>query len=297
MVEFTSLPYETLQERFNTGSRYDALGSWPASLCATDPETNISKEISDEEVKASCAEIRGNIDDPDGRWLIKKLRTNQIFFCAYSRRKPTGLQSPSLQPSNIHRSRPRTEGDALQLSWTFERAHSKGHWIHNVFSYSPSPESPTAYLCIDPVGVVLIMSLRETSADTLAFLVDHDVQVPAKFVDKITERKIDAETNPQHHTKRVALKHLEHSDYMGEGQQSIMDTTITPEERARVARPGHPKSAPSARARRDDWNPAPRNINYWLGKGRGKGKYKGKSAEEQAWERERYRRWEREVVE
>ena len=56
-----TLPYETLQERFNTGSRYDALGSWPASLCATDPETNISKEISDEEVRASYAEVRGNI--------------------------------------------------------------------------------------------------------------------------------------------------------------------------------------------------------------------------------------------
>ena len=103
----------------------------------------------------------------------------------------------------------------------------------------PAPNRPTAYLYIDPVGIVLIMSLRETSADTLAFLVDHDVQVPAKFVDKITKRKIDAETNPQHHTKRVALKHLDHADYMGEGQQSIMDTTATPEERARFTRPEH----------------------------------------------------------
>ena len=74
-----TLPYETLQERFNTGARYDALGSWPASLCATDPETNISKEISDEEVKASCAEVRGNIEDPDGRWLIKKLFYLHLF--------------------------------------------------------------------------------------------------------------------------------------------------------------------------------------------------------------------------
>ena len=90
----------------------------------------------------------------------------------------------------------------------------------------PAPSRPTAYLYIDPVGVVLIMSLRETSADTLAFLVDHDVQVPAKFVDKITKRKIDAETNPQHHTKRVALKHLDHADYMGEGQQSLQKNAL-----------------------------------------------------------------------
>ena len=67
-----------MQERFNTGGRYDALGRWPAGLCGTDPETNIIKEISDEEVQASCAEVRGDISDPDGRWLLKKLRTNQI---------------------------------------------------------------------------------------------------------------------------------------------------------------------------------------------------------------------------
>ena len=161
----------------------------------------------------------------------------------------------------------------------------------------PAPCRPTAYLYIDPVGVVLIQSLKDTSADTLAFLVDHDVQVPAKFVDKITKRKIDAETNPQHHTKRVALKHLLHSDFMGEGQQSIMDTTVTPEERARVARPAHPKSAPSTA--RDDHDPAPRNVNYWLDKGKGKGnkKWRSKTAEEQAQERERYRRWERDATE
>eukprot|EP00439_Symbiodinium_sp_Y106_P018060 s4429_g2.t1 len=183
-----TLPYETLQERFNTGARYDALGSWPASLCATDPETNISKEISDEEVKASCAEVRGNIEDPDGRWLIKKLFYLHLFEAQTNLATVTGYTMYSL--------------------------------------IRPAPSRPTAYLYIDPVGVVLIMSLRETSADTLAFLVDHDVQVPAKFVDKITKRKIDAETNPQHHTKRVALKHLDHADYMGEGQQSLQKNAL-----------------------------------------------------------------------
>ena len=68
---------------------------------------------------------------------------------------------------------------------------------------------------------------------------------------------------------------------MGEGQQSIMDTAVTPEECTRVARPAHPKAAPSTT--RDDYHPAPRNVNYWLDKG--KGKWKGKNAEEQAQER------------
>ena len=93
-----TLPYETLQERFNTGARYDALGSWPASLCATDPETNISKEISDEEVKASCAEVRGNIEDPDGRWLIKKLRANQILSALIRGANQLGYSRQSFNP-------------------------------------------------------------------------------------------------------------------------------------------------------------------------------------------------------
>ena len=74
-----------------------------------------------------------------------------------------------------------------------------------------------------------------------------------------------------------------------------MDTKVTQEERDRVTRPSHPKGAPSTA--RDDYHPAPCNVNYWLDKGKGKGKYKGKNAEEQARERERYRLWERDVAE
>ena len=37
-----------------------------------------------------------------------------------------------------------------------------------------------------------MQSMKETSANHLGFLVDHDIQVPAKFVDKISKRKIDA---------------------------------------------------------------------------------------------------------
>ena len=249
-----------------------------------DPETNISKEISDEEVKASCAEVRGNIEDPDGRWLIKKLRANRIL---------SALIRGASQLDDRQSFNPQTYIDRGQgpKEMHFSCLGLLNEHIPKVTGYTmyslirPAPNRPTAYLYIDPVGVVLIMSLRETSADTLGFLVDHDVQVP----------KIDAETNPRHHTKRVALKHLDHADFMGEGQQTIMDTTVTPEERARVTRPEHPKSAPSTRApsaRRDAWEPAARSMNYWLDKGKGKGKNKGKSAEDQARERERYRRWE-----
>ena len=55
------------------------MGNWPGPLCETDPETNVSREISDEEIQASDAEAGGDLEDPDRRWLVRKFRTNQIL--------------------------------------------------------------------------------------------------------------------------------------------------------------------------------------------------------------------------
>ena len=52
----------------------------------------------------------------------------------------------------------------------------------------PAPTGPTEFLYIDPVGVILMQSLKDSSADTIALLIDHDVQVPAKFTDKVIKR-------------------------------------------------------------------------------------------------------------
>ena len=84
-----------------------------------------------------------------------------------------------------------------------------GYITYSIYSLiRPTPTGPTELLYIDPVGVVLLQSLRDTSADTLALLIDQEIQVPAKFVDKVTQRKVDAEKNPQQHVKRIALNHF-----------------------------------------------------------------------------------------
>eukprot|EP00439_Symbiodinium_sp_Y106_P029591 s703_g3.t1 len=59
---------------------------------------------------------------------------------------------------------------------------------------------------------------QDTSADTFALLIDHDIQVLAKMTDKVVKRKIDKETNPQAHKGRQALQHLTPADYMAAGQ-------------------------------------------------------------------------------
>ena len=68
-IKWMTMPYEVMQELFRTGSRYDAMGNWPGPLCTTDPETNVSREISDEEIQVSNAHAGGELEDPDRRWL------------------------------------------------------------------------------------------------------------------------------------------------------------------------------------------------------------------------------------
>ena len=133
------------------------------------------------------------------------------------------------------------------------------------------------------------VSLKETPANHLGFLIDHDIQVPAKFVEKISKGKIEAEVNPQHHSKRIALHHFNPGEFLDEGQQSIMNTAVTQEERDRFTRPAHPEAAPWSS--HEDRHRNPRNVNNWMDKGKGKGKFKGKNENEQAHERNRWRRW------
>ena len=148
----------------------------------------------------------------------------------------------------------------------------------------PAPTGPTEFLYIDPVGVILMQSLKDTSATTTALLIDHKRPGRAKFTDKVVKRKIDSETNPQVHAKRNALQHLRHSDFMATGKTSIMDTEVTQEQRERVARPSQPNPESEGQRR------APRNANSWVNKGE-KGKGKSKTPEQREDERERYRRW------
>ena len=55
----------------------------------------------------------------------------------------------------------------------------------------PPPNGPAEFLYIDPVGLVLTRSIKDTSADAIALLIDHNVQVPApggKWIKKRTHK-------------------------------------------------------------------------------------------------------------
>ena len=286
-IKWMTMPYELMQERFRTGSRYDAIGIWPGPLCTTDPETNVSRDITDEEIRTSNAHAGGDLEDPDRHWLIRKFRTNQVLSSLTRGADQLGYGRQAFNP--------KTYLDAKEMHFCCLGLLNEiipkvtGYTMYSLIR--PASNRATAYLYIDPVGCVLVQSMKETTALHLGFLIDHDIQVPAKFVEKISKRKIDAEVNPQHHTKRQALHHFTPGECLGEGQQSIMNTALTQEERDRVTRPVHPEAAPSSS--HDDRNRTPRNVNNWMDKGKGKGKFKGKNDDEQARERERWRRWDR----
>ena len=142
------------------------------------------------------------------------------------------------------------------------------------------------------MGCVLVQSPKETSAIHLGFLIDHDIQCPAKFVEKINKRKVEAEYNPQQHAKRMALEHFTPGEFLDPGQQSIMNAEVTQEDRDRYSRHARSDAAPASSSH-GDRNRNPSNVNNWMDKGKGKGKFKGKSDYEQTRERERWRRWDR----
>ena len=278
-----TMPYETMQERFRAGSRYDVLGNWPAHICATDPETNISKEVTDEDIRA-CANTRGEVDDPEGHWVAKRFRANQVLSALTRGSIQMGYTRSTFNPETyVNRGQ-----SAKQMQYSCLGVLCE--IIPKITGYTqfslirPAPTGPTEFLYIDPVGVILTQSLRDTSANTVALPIDHNVQVPAKFTDKVVKRKIDSETNPQVHAKRDALHLLRQSDFMAAGQTSIMDTEVTQEQRERVARPSQPNPEREGQRR------AVRNANSWVNKGE-KGKGKSKTPAQREDERERYRRW------
>ena len=163
-----TMPYDTMQERFRTGSRYDVLGNWPANMCVTDPETNISREVTDEEIQACGAHGRGEIVDPDGHWVLKRFRANQIRSALTRGSIQMGYTRSTFNPETY-----------IKRGQTTKQMHFSClgvlcEIIPKITGYSqfalirPTPTGPTEFLYIDPVGVILMQSLKDTSATTIA---------------------------------------------------------------------------------------------------------------------------------
>ena len=108
---WVTMPYFQLQEKFSQGCRYDVLGNWPGKLCEVDPETKVSRDVTDEEI-LEFARAKADPEDPEGVYLLRRFRANQIL-------------STMIGSGN--------KGDALQLPVHPERHHSEAHGLCDVF--------------------------------------------------------------------------------------------------------------------------------------------------------------------
>ena len=75
---WVTMPYFQMQEKFSQGCRYDVLGNWPGKLCDVDPETKISRDITEEEV-LEFARAKADPEDPEGVYLLRRFRANQTL--------------------------------------------------------------------------------------------------------------------------------------------------------------------------------------------------------------------------
>ena len=260
-----------------------------------DHDSKISRDVTNEEI-LEFARAKAEPEDPDGTYMLRRFRANQILSSLVQGSIQMGYSRDTFNPETYTKRGQSTKEMHLSCLWVLSEIIPKLTGYESFSVIRPPPTGPTEFLYIDPVGIVMMQSLKDTSADTIALLIDHniDIQVPAKMTDKVVKRKIDKEKNPQAHKGRQALKHLTPADYMAAGQTSIMDAAITPEQRERVvvhrmSKVHHPvEETPD---RRVSWN-----ANTYIDKG-DKGKGKGKTPEEMEETREdardRLRHWER----
>ncbi|CAE7428543.1 tkt, partial [Symbiodinium sp. CCMP2592] len=117
------------------------------------------------------------------------------------------------------------------------------------------------YLNLDMVGVLMVQNLSDNSAEVIGFLIDHNIQVPARMVDKVVTSKHEREKNPN--SRKNAMKHITHANFVEPGQQSVMDRPLTEEERARAESAAMPPRNPRSDQYAQRWNRPghPQNAN------------------------------------
>ena len=291
-ASWMTMEYDVMQAKFNAGQRYDMLGNW-GDASAIDPNTHVSKDLTDLEILEARllsrnAASSGQTDDTDGRWMLRRSRTNQVLSMLTRGAILMGYQREDFNP--------RTHVDERvgpkQMHFVFYgMLNTMIPQLTGYTNYSmlrPVANEQRHFYVIDAVGVMMNNSTDDASPDTIAMFIDHDILLPRRYIDKLSKFRATMEDNPQMRVNRQqkALQHVERSDYMTAGRISIMDQPLTEEERAAA---GHTRSAPSTSV----------NVNTATGKGAGKGTDRGagkdagkhKGGTEQA--RRRASRWNR----
>ena len=271
--KWTTMPLFQLKENLSQGQRYDVLGKW-GSLAEIDPETGISKEVSDEEIIRFAKEPENYKKyDPNGTYTLKRFRTNQLISTLVRGAIMMGVSRDDFNPTKY------LKDESEVKAMHFCCLNVLCEVIPIVTGYSqfsvlrPTPTGPVEFLYIDPVGILLAHS--DVSAQTIALLVDYNVQIPAHFADKLRNSRIEKQQRPNLR-RPDALHHISASEYLPRGQTSIMDTPVTQEESSGAAASRAAAHAPRYDAgQHGGWNTNTYH-DYIANKGRSKGRNQGK---------------------
>jgi hypothetical protein len=261
-----------MKSSFMQGNRYDIKGIYPA-FNQVDPETLISRELTDEEILRVGA-MRQDATDRDGQYMLRRLRANQTLFMLARGAYLMGYTRGDFDPATY-----------CNRGQDPKQMHSSYHSILNrlipvltgyrMYSLvSPAARRSDNVFIIDPVGVISVADTKIITATAIAMLVDNDITLPQKFINKLSASRAEQEEYPQaRRGQSSALRHITPGEYLPPGQTSIMDRPMNEEERAELGRP-------SAREDRQRSN---------ADKGKAKGKRQSSSDREHA--RKQAQRW------
>ncbi|CAE7335570.1 unnamed protein product, partial [Symbiodinium sp. KB8] len=117
------------------------------------------------------------------------------------------------------------EGDHVELFATWSQLHvigmTTGYCMFTLLH--PIPAGTTEHaLCIDPYSIVLLLGPSDSPIALLALMVDFNIQMQAKFVDKLNKNR--AAQRPLH---AQALTHITPKQYTRPGQISILNMPMT----------------------------------------------------------------------
>ena len=176
-------------------------------LSEVDPETTVSRDVTDEEI-LDCARGLPDPADPDGIYMLNKFRTNQLISKLMCGAVQMGYSRSHFNPTN-HMREARDEHTPHMPASCYNNLLGKiiGKTTGDVARHEPGSNL--------------------NAGDDGNF----DIQMQERFVTKLARNR-DA-NGPTH---RQALDHIRAENYLAPAQVSIRHMPLTEEERRNVAK-------------------------------------------------------------
>ena len=145
-ARWLGIPYAKAKEMFDDGKRHDALGPW-GPLSEVDPNTGVSRDVTDEEVLAYGRSLQSE-EDPTGVHLLTRLRTNQLISKLLRGAIQLGYQATFQgRESHARRTNRRHTNGTLQLCHVIVTACRQSRGIPTVHHIGPASRNRSR-LCV-----------------------------------------------------------------------------------------------------------------------------------------------------